>query len=535
MKRPRLPIALLFSFIVPTLAAAADVPAVTVPDAVKSITAREIGGHLRFLASDFMKGRDTTSPELRLAGEYLAAHLVGAGAEPLGDQVRGSRAFFQQFPLEIVTPHEEGTDLSLILELNGSRRVVPCKLGTDFVVFPRGIVPGEIEAPIVFAGYGRVDPDRKIDDYAGLDVKNRFVLVYSGQPGALAANRPRGGGRRARASSGAMGKREPAQKKERWAYWKSNPPATNHPSRTFPSAVETSDSSSPSMTLGHAAISLPAITLADPIRDVLVGACGLAADTKGQLLGNGGVRARFRFAASIENKEDRNVIGFFPGSDPEKKKEIVIFSAHYDHVGVDDKGEIYNGSDDNASGTSTLLEIAQAFGQGPRPARSVAFLWVAGEEKGLLGSHWFADHMNLPADYKIVADINLDMVSRNDPKKIGVTPSPKHGDYNTLIPAAQSSCQAEGIEVVFDADQFYFRTDSYSFASKGIPVIFFFSGIHADYHRPTDDIEKADTEKAARIGRAAYRLGWQVAQGAEAPKKIKDEPKAKPAPTITSK
>ncbi len=179
------------------------------------------------------------------------------------------------------------------------------------------------------------------------------------------------------------------------------------------------------------------------------------------------------------------MIGFFPGSDPEKKKEIIVYSAHYDHVGVDEKGEIYNGSDDNASGTSTLLEIAQAFGQSPRPARSVAFLWVSGEEKGLLGSHWFADHMNLPADHKIVADINLDMVSRNDPKKIGVTPSPKHSDYNSLVPAAQSSCRAEGMEVVFDADQFYFRTDSYSFASKGIPIIFFFSG-HSRRLSPAD-------------------------------------------------
>ena len=378
-------------------------------------------------------------------------------------------------------------------------------------------------------------PDRKIDDYAGLDVKNRFVLVYSGQPGAPAANRPRGGGRRMRAFSGAMGKREHAQKKGALGVLEIQPPGHESPVPEVPFSGRNLGFSSPSMTLGHATASLPAITLADPIRDLLVGACGLTADTKGQLLGGGGVRARFRFAATIEKKEDRNVIGFFPGTDPEKKKEIVVFSAHYDHVGVDDKGEIYNGSDDNASGTSTLLEIAQAFGQGARPARSVAFLWVAGEEKGLLGSHWFADHMNLPADYKIVADINLDMVSRNDPKKIGVTPSPKHGDYNSLIPAAQSSCQAEGIDVVFDADQFYFRTDSYSFASKGIPVIFFFSGIHADYHKPTDDIEKADTEKAARVGRAAYRLGWQVAQGAEAPKKIKAEPKAKAAPTITSK
>ena len=143
--------------------------------------------------------------------------------------------------------------------------------------------------------------------------------------------------------------------------------------------------------------------------------------------------------------------------------------------------------------------------------------------------------MNLPADYKIVADINLDMVSRNDSKKIGVTPSPKHGDYNSLIPVAEASCRAKGMEVVFDADQFTSRTDSYSFAKKGIPIIFFFSGLHADYHRPSDDIEKADVEKAARIARAAYRLGWQVAQCAEAPKKIKSEPPKTAAPTIASK
>jgi Zn-dependent M28 family amino/carboxypeptidase len=202
---------------------------------------------------------------------------------------------------------------------------------------------------------------------------------------------------------------------------------------------------------------------------------------------------------------------------------------------VDDKGEIYNGSDDNASGTSSLLEIAQAVGLGPRPARSVAFLWVSGEEKGLLGSHWFADHLNLPEGHKIVADINLDMVSRNDPKKVGVTPSPKHGDYNSLVPVAQVSCRAEGMEVVFDADQYYFRTDSYSFANKGIPSIFFFAGVHADYHRPTDDFDKADLEKAARVARAAFRLGWQAAQAREAPKKIKAESKEKADASITSK
>lgn len=275
--------------------------------------------------------------------------------------------------------------------------------------------------------------------------------------------------------------------------------------------------------------------LSDPIRDILVKAIGLAADSTPHAIIGGSVRARFRHAARKELKNDRNVLGYFPGTDPKKKKEVIFFSAHYDHVGVDDKGEIFNGSDDNASGTSSLLEIAQAFGQSPRPARSVAFLWVSGEEKGLLGSEWFANHQTLPAESRIVADINLDMVSRNDPKKIGITPSPRHRQYNSLIPAAQSSCKAEGMEAVFDADQYYQRTDSYNFSSKGIPVIFFFAGIHADYHRPTDDFDKADVEKAARVAHSAYRLGWQIAQSPDPPQKIDSESSSKPEPAVTRK
>ena len=289
MTRPWFAVALVFCSPMAAFATAADTPADTVPDAVKNITAREIGGHLRFLASDSMKGRDTTSPELRVAGDYLAAHLFGAGAEPLGDQGRDQRTYFQKFPLEVVTPKEEGTELTLILEKGGSKRSVPCKLATDFVVFPGGIVPGEIEAPVVFAGYGRIDPERNIDDYKDLDVKDRFVLVYSGQPGAARGGNEVEDGECA-AMSGALGKRENAQKKGAIGVLEIQPPGRETPIPEVPLTGRNLGFSHPNMTLGHAKANVPAITLSDPIRDLLVDACGLTNESKGQSLANSGVR-----------------------------------------------------------------------------------------------------------------------------------------------------------------------------------------------------------------------------------------------------
>ncbi len=305
------------------------------------------------------------------------------------------------------------------------------------------------------------------------------------------------------------------------------------PSTAIPFSAANQGFGRSATTLGSAPASLPLLFLADPVRDLLESSVGLDAERKLTMPQHGILRARFRFADHRVRKSDRNVLGFFPGADPAKRKEVVIFSAHYDHVGVNDQGEIFNGSDDNASGTSGLLEIAEAFGKTPRPPRSVAFLWVSGEEKGLLGSHWFADHPTLPVDSKIVADINLDMISRNDRKQISITPSPQHGQYNSLVPAALIACKAEGMEAVFDADQFFSRSDSSSFARKGIPVIFFFAGLHADYHRPTDDYDVADLEKATHVARAAFRLGWQIAQASDVPRKIPVDVGQAPASTAS--
>ena len=509
-----------------------------VPDAIHGITARELGGHMKFLASDLMRGRDTASAEIRLAAEYLASRLSAAGAEPSGDTEAGRKGYFQRFPLEVVTPLREGTHLSLEIEQNGSKRLVPFQLGSDVTFSPRGLTPGEIDAPVVFAGYGRVNPDQKVDDYdhVGLDVRGRFVLVLAGSPRAKpteAASKQEGeaatAAEPARTKAQALGrnrpgrnpelaKLEPALKRGALGVMVVRPPTNPDSGRAPvpPDGQTPPGFGRPSMTLVPSAASIPLFALADPIRDLLRVEVLDPADPV--VRGLEGVRAKFSFAARKELKDDRNVVGLFPGSDPEKKKEVVIFSAHYDHVGVNERGEIFNGSDDNASGTSALLEIAEALGDGPRPARSIALLWVSGEEKGLLGSRWFSDHVSLPEGYRIVADINIDMVSRNDGKSIGVTPSEKHPSHSNLATLAAEAAKAEGLEIRYDADQFFERTDSANFARKGIPVVFYFSGIHEDYHKSTDDVEKADFDKAARVARAAYRLGWRVAQAPDAPK-----------------
>jgi len=219
-----------------------------------------------------------------------------------------------------------------------------------------------------------------------------------------------------------------------------------------------------------------------------------------------------------------NVVSLMKGSDPEFANEVIVYSAHYDHIGVGSDGAIYNGADDNASGSSALIEIAEAFAEGPTPPRSILILHVSGEEKGLLGSRWFVDHIPLPEEMKIVADINLDMVSRNDPTKIGITPSPEHEHYSSLNVAAAQACAQEGLEPTYDVDSYFGRTDSYNFAKAGIPVIFLFSGVHEDYHRASDESDKIDFQKAAAVSRVGFRLGWQVAWAKEPPVREPREP-----------
>jgi hypothetical protein len=225
-----------------------------------------------------------------------------------------------------------------------------------------------------------------------------------------------------------------------------------------------------------------------------------------------------------EIKTTENVLGLLEGSDPKLKDEIVAFTAHFDHLGVTGEGVVYPGADDDGSGTVTVMELAQAFAANPvKPKRSLLFMTVVGEEKGLWGSSWYVNHPVIPLE-KTIADLNTDMIGRVDTKYDGL----KNPNYVYVIGSDKISTQLDSVLKLSnkqsenlildytynddkDPEQFYRRSDHYNFARNGVPIVFFFTGVHADYHRPTDTIEKILFPRMERIVHLIYTTGWQVA------------------------
>ena len=204
--------------------------------------------------------------------------------------------------------------------------------------------------------------------------------------------------------------------------------------------------------------------------------------------------------------ELENVVGLWPGSDPEVKKEVIILSAHYDHVGARG-GEIWNGADDNGSGTSCLLEVAEALAEYGPMRRSVLLLWVSGEEKGLKGSRAWTEDPTLPEGYRPFCNLNIDMIGRNAPDYLLITPTRQHRAYNGLTRLAEALAPLEGFPTLGNCDAYWRRSDHMNFADNlGIPVAFLFSDVHEDYHQPTDTIEKIDFDKVKRVTRLVVRM-----------------------------
>jgi hypothetical protein len=210
-----------------------------------------------------------------------------------------------------------------------------------------------------------------------------------------------------------------------------------------------------------------------------------------------------------------NVVGVLEGSDPVLKNEYIVLSAHMDHVGIGapvDGDSIYNGADDDASGTTGVIELAEALSMpGARPKRSVVFLTVSGEEHGLWGSAWFSEHPVVPMS-QVVADLNIDMIGRNWKDTIVVI-GKEHSDLGATLDRvnrAHPELRMKAIDDIWPEENFYFRSDHYNFARKGVPILFFFNGTHPDYHGPNDEPDRIDAEKESRIVRLVYLITQEV-------------------------
>jgi Zn-dependent M28 family amino/carboxypeptidase len=216
-----------------------------------------------------------------------------------------------------------------------------------------------------------------------------------------------------------------------------------------------------------------------------------------------------------------NAVGILPGTDPALREEYIVVSAHMDHVGVNSahpKDSIWNGADDDASGTAGVLALAEAFATAPTK-RSIVFLTVSGEEHGLWGSAWFAANPPVPIG-KIVANLNLDMIGRNWKDSIVVI-GQEHSDLGATLMKVAAAHPELGITPIPDPwpqENFFGRSDHYNFARRGVPALFFFNGTHEDYHQPSDSPDKIDAEKESRIVKLIYHVGVAVANATARPK-----------------
>ena len=469
----------------------------------ETINASDLENHLTVLASDAFEGRETGEPGAEKAAAYIASYFESVGIAPY---------------------HEAGyyQEVSMVRSqiLGGSLTVS----GTSFefleeYVFYPGIRDKSIEnLPMVFASWG--EPD----DFIGLDCTGSVVVVFSGTAGAAEENW-RDGLEKKRLNAEANGARALVVIGEGLGAYKG---------RLKPWLLRKSmrlDQPDPKETEGTR---LPTFFMEGSSTKNWWGQTNLKSWKKIQKKKAKGavLTAQSMPTASWSfNLNDRsgkfntqNVLGYIPGRDSVLKEELVVITAHYDHVGVID-GEIHNGADDDGSGTVTVLELAQAFmaavdaGEGPR--RSVLLMTVVGEEKGLLGSEWYSDHPVWPLE-NTVANLNIDMIGRtdeahpDDDRYVYLIGSDKlSSELHEISENANSEFTQLALDYTFNApddpNRFYYRSDHYNFAKHNIPVIFYFSGVHEDYHKPGDDPEKIHYDKTAEIGRLVFHTAWQLA------------------------
>jgi|WetSurMetagenome_2_1015567.scaffolds.fasta_scaffold04050_3 hypothetical protein len=477
-----------------------------------SIDTANLKENLTILTSDSLEGRETSYPGQEKAAQYIAGIFKKLKLEPLGD----NGTYFQHFDVEVSRVHP---DTKIVVETGSIKKSYIW--GTDFIL--DGARDTVITGPAVFVGFA----DSELDSAIQAKLVGRIVFAFIRKKDytddttkgttmrRLFSNRHDAG---ALATLMIPDEEEPAtfqraqqimgdffsDKRIMWV--KGTQPKREQSGLHF---------------------------LVSPIlaEEVLKSSGRSFKQVRDERLHNEKFTPIFIDNVTVtidakvirETKQTKNVLGLLRGSDPALKTQTVAFTAHYDHLGKNHDGVIYPGADDDGSGTTSVLELAEAFAKNPiKPKRSMLFLTFVGEEKGLLGSQYYVNHPVIPLD-QTIADLNMDMIGRidppheakNDTNYIYVIGSNKISlELDSILQIANTESQRLEFDYTYndkyDPQRLYYRSDHYNFAKNNVPIIFFFDGFHADYHKQTDTVDKIFFERMQKICRMIYALGWKL-------------------------
>ncbi len=482
------------------------------PAAAADISPERYLGHIKVLASDQMKGRGNGRPELQEAAKYIAEKFRACGLQP----VNGS--FFQKFRATTGTSAGPNNRLTAILP-EGPKSY---RMGTDFM--PLGISDaGRAAGQLVFAGYGITADEYRYDDYMHLDVKGKIVLVLRHEPQEM-DEKSVFSGREYTSHSGVVEKAINARMHGAAAMVLVNDPNPHDGD---------DDLLKLDALMGPEHLGLPAIQVKRKVADALLATAGKnlkdlqAAIDRDLSSQSAEIPVRLEIAVDVARRtsELENVVGLLPGHDAALGGEVLLIGAHYDHLGLGGRsslasravGQIHHGADDNASGTAGVLELAcELAGRASELKRGVLFMTFAGEELGLLGSGYYTRNPLLPIE-KTVAMINLDMIGRPKDHKLYIGGVGTAQQFRSLV---EEENRAVGMKLEYSIGG-YGSSDHTSFTARRVPVLFFFSGLHSDYHKPSDTWDKINPEGAAEVLRLAQRVALHLNAQAARPEFVR--------------
>jgi hypothetical protein len=510
---------------------------------VDAISTGSLERRLRFIASDALEGRESLSPGFRAAAEYLVSELTALGLTPRGD----AGSFLQRVTMRRASVNEKATKV----EIDGRGFA----FGDDLLATGSGIAEGRV----VYVGHGWKIPSRAVDPFEGIDVKDAILLVLSGLPRGVTE-------RDVEALVRHRDYHTPADNARALGARGVIVVPTFDDLATWTRTRER-QSSRGALVVDRLAepLDLPAVTAAPRLLAALMRGERESGARLHERAGSGEAGPSFALAESkrvklvvdvtVTREDTFNVVASVEGRDPVKREEVVVLGAHLDHIGLraagtnsggatadrsadarratDGVDAINNGADDDGSGVVALVEIAGALMRSARPARTVMFVWHTGEESGGWGSKYFTAFPPVPLG-NIVAQINLDMVGRSRrpgdqgnarltgpdevylvgarrlSRQLGDTIERVNRDYLnlTLNPAHDDPA---------DPERIYERSDHYEYAKRGIPVAFFFSGLHEDYHRVSDEVDRIDFVKLQKVSRTVLASVWALAEAPTRP------------------